>query len=185
MQHPFHLRYNTPAENWNNAIPLGNGRLGAMVYGRTDIERIVLNDDSLWYGTYMDRNNPTLKEKLPEIRKLVLSGEIRKAEELIMKHMVGSPAAMRHYTFLGELKLGLNQFLPFAMGGRIPSPEPESYLMDLDLMNGILTIEHERDGVHYTREMFISYPAQVMCMRLTADKPGAINLALQMNRITV
>ena len=56
MEHPFHLCYNKPADIWNNAMPLGNGRLGAMIYGHTDIERIVLNDDSLWYGSFIDRN---------------------------------------------------------------------------------------------------------------------------------
>ncbi|MFY9436534.1 MAG: glycoside hydrolase N-terminal domain-containing protein, partial [Limnochordia bacterium] len=82
MGHSFYLRYNTPADAWRDAIPLGNGRLGAMVYGHTDIERIQLNDDSLWYGTFIDRNNEALKNKLPEIRRLVLAGDIYNAEEL-------------------------------------------------------------------------------------------------------
>lgn len=185
MRHPFHLTYNTPADIWNNAAPLGNGRLGAMVYGRTDMERIVLNDDSLWYGAHMDRNNPTLKDKLPEIRNLVLSGDIRKAETLIMQHMVGAPAAMRHYTFLGQLDLALNQHLPFTMGGRVAVPEPENYRSDLDLMTGILTIDHDQEGVHYSREMYISHPAQVLGLRITTDKPGAINLNIRMNRVAI
>lgn len=185
MEHPYHLRYSSPADIWNNAAPLGNGRLGAMVYGRTDIERIVLNDDSLWYGKFADRNNPSLKTALPEIRRTLLAGDVRKAEELILQHMVGAPTMMRHYTFLGQLDLALNQFLPFAMGGRKFDAEPDKYTSDLDLITGVLTIEHEQGGVGYKREMFISHPAQVMCLRLTADKPGAINLDIKLNRVTV
>ena len=67
MEHPFHLHYSTPANAWHDAMPLGNGRLGAMVYGHTGIDRIQLNEDSLWYGGFMDRNNPSLPEKLPEM----------------------------------------------------------------------------------------------------------------------
>lgn len=185
MTHSFHLRYNTPAEAWKDAFPLGNGRLGAMVYGRPDIDRIPLNDDSLWYGKFTDRNNPALKEKLPEIRRLVLEGNIPKAEELIMQYMVGTPDGMRHYSFLGNLDIALNQHLPFVMGGRAASPAPEDYVSDLDLMTGVLNISHKQDGVRYDREMFISHPDQVMGIRFTADKPGAINLDIKMSRVTV
>jgi len=185
MEHPFHLLYSTPADIWSNAMPLGNGRLGAMVYGRTDVERIQLNDDSLWYGTFMDRNNPSLKEKLPEIRRYVLAGDIPHAEELIMQYMVGSPASMRHYTFLGELDIALNQHLPFIMGGRAPGPENQDYSSDLDLMTGILNISHTMEGVCYHREMFISHPAQAMCIRIASEMPGSINLDVKMTRVTI
>ena len=108
MKHDLHLRYNSPADAWRDAMPLGNGRLGAMVYGHTDIERIQLNDDSLWYGTFIDRNNSSLRDKLPEIRRLILAGDIYHAEELIMQYMAGTPGTMRHYTLLGELNIALN-----------------------------------------------------------------------------
>jgi alpha-L-fucosidase 2 len=184
-KHPFHLTYDTPADHWTDALPLGNGRLGAMVYGRTEIERIQLNDDSLWYGAFADRNNPALKDKLPEIRKLVFSGEIKAAEDLMMQYMVGAPSSMRHYTNLGELGIALNQRMPFAMGGREDTPPPEEYLFDLDLMTGISTVAHKRDGTRYHREMFISYPDQVMCIKLTADTPRAMNLDTHLNRVAI
>ena len=183
MEHPFHLRYNTPANAWHDAMPLGNGRLGAMVYGHTGIERIQLNDDSLWYGTFMDRNNPSLKEKLPEIRRLVLSGDIFHAEELIMQYMAGTPGCMRHYAPLGTLNLALNRHLPFLIGWLPDSGGAEEYTSDLDLMTGVLKIGHTQDGVRYEREMFISHPAKVMCIRLASSVPGAINLDVMMNRI--
>lgn len=179
------MRYKTPARIWNDALPLGNGRLGAMVYGKTDIERIPLNDDSLWYGTFCDRNNPGLKDKLPEIQQLVLQGKIPEAEELIMQYMVGVPAFQRRYTPLGELDIALNEKLPFVMGGRKASPEPEYYDRALDLETGVLTLRHQQNGISYLREMFISEPAQVLCIQLTSDTARAINLEAKLDRITM
>ncbi len=185
MEHPFHLHYNEPADVWSEAMPLGNGRLGAMVYGHTSLDRIQLNDDSLWYGAFMDRNNASLKDKLPEIRRLILSGDIYHAEELIMQYMAGTPGCMRHYTLLGELDIALNQHLPFTMGWLPNSKDADKYSTDLDLMTGVLNIDHTQAGIRYHREMFISHPAQVMCIRLVSDKQGAINLDLIMNRIGI
>ena len=162
------MYYDNPAKRWGNALPLGNGRLGAMVYGETDMERITLNDDSLWYGLAMDRNNPAYRQKLPEIRRLILDGKMHEAEELIAQYMAGVPYSQRPYTFLGQLSMALNQKMPFAMGGRSESPKPEKYRMDLDLMTGILEIDHKLEGVSYHREMFISNPAGVLCIRLTS-----------------
>ncbi len=185
MKRSYVMRYKTPARIWNDALPLGNGRLGAMVYGKTDIERIPLNDDSLWYGTFCDRNNPALKDKLPEIQQLVLQGKIPEAEELIMQYMVGVPAFQRRYTPLGELDIALNEKLPFVMGGRKASPEPEYYDRALDLETGVLTLRHQQNGISYLREMFISEPAQVLCIRLTSNTARAINLEAKLDRITM
>ncbi len=185
MKRSYVMRYKAPAHIWNDALPLGNGRLGAMVYGRTDIEKIPLNDDSLWYGKFCDRSNPALKEKLPEIRKLVLDGRIPEAEEMIMKYMVGTPAYQRRYTPLGELDIALNQKLPFTMGGRKETPPPEDYDLALDLETGVLTLNHVQNGVSFQREMFISEPAQVLCLRFTTKTPGAINLNVKLNRTTM
>ena len=185
MEHAFHLRYNTPADIWEDALPLGNGRLGAMVYGHTGIDRIQLNDDSLWYGGFMDRNNPSLKEKLPEIRRLMFAGDFYHAEELILQYMAGTPGGMRHYSMLGELDIALNRHLPYAMGWLPDSTGSEAYSSDLDLMTGVLNICHSQNDVCYHREMFISHPAQVMCIRYTSETPGAINLDILMNRISI
>ncbi len=181
----YQMHYDSPARRWGEALPLGNGRLGAMVYGETDLERIPLNDDSLWYGLAMDRNNPSYKEKLPEIRRLIFEGKMHQAEELIAQYMAGVPASQRHYTFLGQLIMALNQQMPFAMGGRPESPRPDDYSMDLDLMTGILQVDHRMGEVSYHREMFISNPDQVLCIRLTSDTPGAIHLELKLDRVAV
>ena len=179
------MRYTSPAKIWTDALPLGNGFLGAMVYGNPDLERIPLNDDSLWYGNAADRNNPALREKLPEIRRLMFEGKIPEAEELIMQYMVGVPSSQRRYTPLGELDIALNQHLPFVMGGRSALSVPEDYSLSLDLETGIAKVCHVRGGVRYTREMFVSYPAEVLCIRLTASKPGAIRLDCKLDRITM
>ena len=185
MKQSYIMRYKKPAAVWSDALPLGNGRLGAMVYGRTGIERIPLNDDSLWYGGWCDRNNPSLKERLPEIRSLVLRGEIAEAEKQIMRHMVGVPAFQRRYTPLGELDIALNETMPFIMGGRKASPSPDQYDMQLNLETGVLTVCHEKDGVRFKREMFISEPDQVLCIRVTSETPEAIELEARLNRITM
>lgn len=162
----WRMEYNTPSEVWNDAIPLGNGRLGAMVYGNTSIERIQLNEDSLWYGDFVDRNNLATKEKLPLIQQKVLAGEMQEAEYLISQYLIGAPHTMRHYEPLGELDIALNQQTPFTLGWITNSDDATDYHASLDLMTGVYTLTHTQGGVHYTRQMFISYPSQVLCIRI-------------------
>ncbi len=185
MTHPYHLRYDSQAAVWHDALPMGNGRLGAMVYGHACVERIALNDDSLWYGTFSDRNNQALRDKLPEIRRLVFAGEMEQAEELILRYMVGTPCNMRHYAPLGELDLALNQRMPYAFGWLPNSHDAEAYVSDLDLMTGVLRVDHTQAGIRYHREMFVSHPGNAMCIRLTTDVPGSINLDVLLDRCVI
>ncbi|MDR0760263.1 MAG: glycoside hydrolase family 95 protein [Treponema sp.] len=178
----FKLIYDRAAETWNNAIPLGNGRLGAMVYGNTGGDRIQLNEDSLWYGAFVDRNNRAARGKLEETRKLVLEGKIREAETRIIQYFTGAPYSQRHYEPLGELDISLNQHTPFTGSWFPNSAGAGQYRAELDLMTGIHTIRHVQDGVKYIREMFISYPAQVLCLKLSASVTGAINLDVRLDR---
>lgn len=179
------MEYNSPAEVWNDAIPLGNGRLGAMVYGQACIERIQLNEDSLWYGDFTDRNNRATKEKLPLIQQKVLAGEMQEAEDLIAQYLVGAPNTMRHYEPLGELDIALNQHTPFIQGWIPNSDDAKDYHSSLDLMTGVYTLNHTQGNVRYTRQMFISYPARVLCLRIRADRAGALNLDVQMDRCKI
>lgn len=176
------MEYDSPALVWDDALPLGNGRLGAMVYGHTGIERIQLNEDSLWSSGPMERNNRASLGMLPTIQKKVLEGKMQEAEDLISQYMFAAPYSMPHYECLGELDLALNQHAPFTSSWAPQSLDIDSYKGSLDLMNGVYTLTHSQEGVTYTREMFISYPAQVLCLRLRSDKPGAINLDIQMDR---
>ncbi len=179
------MEYDTPADVWEEALPLGNGRLGAMVYGHTAIERIQLNEDSLWYGEFVNRNNPTVKEILPRIQEKILSGQMQEAEDLIAQYMVGAPNTMRHYEPLGELDIALNQHTPFIQGWIPNSEDSADYHSCLDLMTGVYTLTHRQNGIHYTRQMFISHPAQVLCIRIMADKPGTLNADIQMDRCQI
>ncbi|MBO5797856.1 MAG: glycoside hydrolase N-terminal domain-containing protein, partial [Clostridia bacterium] len=133
----FILRYDSPAERWNDAMPLGNGALGAMVYGHTGIDRIQLNEDSLWYGDFIDRNNRATADKLPLIQQKVLEGKLQEAEDLIVQYMIGAPSTMRHYEPLGELGIALNQHTPFVLNWFPHSVGAEEYSSELDLMTGV------------------------------------------------
>ncbi len=181
----YRMIYGSAAERWIDALPMGNGRLGAMVYGHTGIERIQLNEDSLWYGKFIDRNNLATREKLPLIQEKVLSGDIKGAEDLIAQYMIGAPSTMRHYEPLGELDIALNRQTPFVMGWIPNSEGAEDYRAELDLMRGIQTITHTENGVAYTREMFVSEPDQVLCIRIRASQRGAIRLGVQMDRCRI
>lgn len=181
-QKDFRLRYDRAADAWCDALPLGNGRLGAMVYGHTRVERIALNEDSLWYGKAMDRNNPKLKEALPDIRRHVFHGEIHEAEDLIQRYMLGAPYSMRHYEALGELDIGVNKLSPFSAGWAPNSEGATDYVQELDLMRGVHTLSWTQDGVRFTRECFISHPDQVLCIRYRSHSPRALQLSVRYDR---
>ncbi|WP_204798910.1 glycoside hydrolase family 95 protein [Paenibacillus sacheonensis] len=166
------LWYKQPAKDWNEALPLGNGRLGAMVFGDANNERLQLNEDSLWYGGPRDRNNRDALPNLPKIRELILAGKVRKAEELACMALTGIPETQRHYVPLGDLQLR------FASSGS----DPSAYSRELDLESGVMTVSYRRDGVRFTREMFASYPDQVIVVRLTADQPGKLTFRARWDR---
>src|SRR5690349_15755169 len=96
------LWYRQPAAKWTEALPIGNGRLGAMVFGKTDNERIQLNEDSIWAGAPSDRVNPEALKNLPEVRRLLFSGKPRQAEALAEKTMLGIPVRLPPYQTLGD-----------------------------------------------------------------------------------
>jgi len=95
--------FNEPAKDWNVALPLGNGKMGAMVFGDPVNDRIALNEETMWTGGYTDRNNPDAKEALPKVQKLILEGKISEAENLMQLAFAGCPNDMRAYQTLGDL----------------------------------------------------------------------------------
>ncbi|MBQ9142759.1 MAG: glycoside hydrolase family 95 protein, partial [Lachnospiraceae bacterium] len=165
------LWYNKPAVEWEEALPLGNGRLGAMVYGIPDKEHIQVNEESIWYGGPVNRNNPDLKKYLPEIRELIFKGEISKAERLMFLAMSGCPNSAHPSQTLGDV------ILEFEGLGEITD-----YKRELDLKKALCTVSFVSDGVAYRREYFVSKPADCMLIRIQADKPGSINLWAGMDR---
>lgn len=164
--------FDTPANDWNEALPIGNGKLGGMVFGDIYTERIQLNEDSVWYGGPLDRNNKDALKFLPEIREYIRNGEINKAQELAAFALSGTPEGQRHYEPFGDLYI-------FFHGEK---EEVTEYQRKLDLRTARTTCEYCLDGVKYCREAWCSYPDNVMVMRLLADKPGKLNFHIQIAR---
>lgn len=163
------LWYTTPAEDFDHALPIGNGRIGGMVYGTPLYDMIHLNEDSIWSGGLRNRNNPNALESLERIRSLLLEEKIDEAETLLFERMQGVSPNCRHYMPLGNLFIGLDA-----------ADAPKNYCRSLDLNTAISTVTFDIGEVTYTREMFVSAPDQVMVMHMTASRPGCIcaNIAL-------
>ncbi|MFC5666600.1 glycoside hydrolase N-terminal domain-containing protein [Kitasatospora misakiensis] len=158
------LWYDKPAGQWLEALPLGNGRLGAMVFGGVDAEQLQLNEDTLWAGGPYEPANSQGLANLPEIRRRVFAGEWESAQDLINTTFRGSPVGELMYQTVGNLRL------TFPGAGEV-----SSYRRELDLDTAVATTTYVRDGVAYRREAFVSHPDQVTVVRLTADTPGALS----------
>lgn len=170
------LRYIHSAASWNEALPLGNGRLGAMVFGGVSVERLQLNEDSVWSGGFTDRVNPDAVKYLPKIRKLLSEGQIREAERLAQYTLSATNDNERHYEPLCDVVLYYADTQPAlsvhaarrldanAMSRAFPD-ETEEYERTLCLRSGIHQVHYRIHGTSYSRETFISSPHQVMCMR--------------------
>ena len=166
------LWYSKPASEWNEALPIGNGRLGAMIFGGTAEEKLQLNEDSVWYGGPRNRNNEDALPHLPDIRRLIMEGQLKKAEELAAMTMAGLPEAQRHYLPLGDLLLSFDH----------QGQPAEDYIRELDLEWGVSRVSYRIGEVRYTREMFASYPDQAIVIRISADKEASVSLKARFNR---
>jgi alpha-L-fucosidase 2 len=160
------LWYKQPARAWEEALPLGNGRLGAMVFGGWPTERLQLNEDTLWSGAPRDWNNPQASEVLPEARRALLAENYHEGDALCQK-MQGP--YNESYQPLGDLYLDFDS-------GQAP---PEDYVRDLNLDTAIATVRYRLGATQFTREVFASHPAQVIAMRLTCDSPGGLTFTVR------
>lgn len=158
------LWYENPARVWEEALPLGNGKLGAMVFGGVSKEQIQLNEDSMWYGGPRDRNNPDALKNMPKIRELILSGKISEAEKLMKYALSGTPQSQHPYQSLGNL------YLEFSGIANI-----SNYKRSLCLDSATYVQEFDGDNVHYSREVFISAPENVMVIHIKSSKKGSIS----------
>ncbi|MGP3961827.1 glycosyl hydrolase family 95 catalytic domain-containing protein [Nonomuraea sp. 3N208] len=152
--------------DWLRALPIGNGRLGAMVFGNVDTERLQLNEDTLWAGGPYDQSNPKGAQALPEIRRLVFENQWTQAQDLINQTMLGKPAGQLAYQPVGNLRLSFGS----AAGA-------SEYNRQLDLTTATTSVSYVLNGVRYRREVFASAPDQVIAIRLTADRPGSITFS--------
>ena len=170
---PLTLWYEQPAEEWIEALPLGNGSLGAMVFGGIEQERIQLNEESLWSGAKFDRERPDAHRYLAQVRNLLFRGEYRKAQQMVREHMMGMRLSMGVHTYqtLGDL------LLEFSHPGEI-----SEYRRELDLSTATAQVSYKAGDTRYTRTLFSSYPDQVLAVHLTCDKAGALNFSVRLSR---
>lgn len=154
---------------WLRAIPLGNGRLGAMVFGGVVNERLQLNEGTLWAGGPYNPVNPEARAAIPDIRRMLFDGRYPEGTKLITEKYLARPVRQMPYEPLGNL------WLTFPVTSSV-----ENYRRDLSLNNAIATVRYTSGGVHFTREYFASPVDQVIVVRLTADKPGAISFTAGM-----
>lgn len=163
------LWYEKPAAEWNDALPVGNGKLGGMVFGEPASELIQLNEDSLWSGDFRKRDNPNAFPNLEKVRKLIAEGHAPEAEKLIEETFYGRNEQMRHYLPLGDIHINM------------PVVEYSDYVRGLHLETGTAFTEFVSEGVRFSREVFASFPDDVMVIRYYSDKPGSISLKADLN----
>ncbi|WP_417359438.1 glycosyl hydrolase family 95 catalytic domain-containing protein [Galbibacter sp.] len=175
------LRYERPAEMWEESIPLGNGRLGLMPDGGISQEKLVLNEITLWSGGPQDADDPNAIKHLPEIRRLLFAGKNSEAEALMYKTFVskgagsgqgnGANVPYGSYQILGNLHLDYD--LP---------EKVENYSRELDISNAVASTSFEINGVTYKREYITSFSDDVILIKLTASQPGNISFDLHLDR---
>lgn len=156
------LRYDSPASIWEEALPLGNSRLGAMVYGNPSKEEIQLNEETIWAGSPYRNDNPKAAEALPEVQELIFQKKYEEADKLINETFFGGPHGMPYQT-AGSLILHFEGHQDY-----------QDYYRELDLDKAVATTRYKVNGVTYTREIFSSFADDVIIMRLTADKKRSL-----------
>ncbi|WP_342556111.1 glycoside hydrolase family 95 protein [Paenibacillus sp. FSL R7-0652] len=165
----MNIQFNSPAAYWVEALPIGNGKLGGMVFGGIEKERIALNEDTLWSGYAQDWNNPEAREVLPRIRELIARKQYVEAD-LLSKKMMG-PFTQSYLPF-GDLELVMEH-------GQLC--ERKTYQRKLDLSTGVVSVSYEIGGVRYDREVFASHPDQGIVIRLTSSKEGRLNFRTRLS----
>lgn len=165
------LWFDRPAGPWNEALPLGNGRLGAMVFGAVDRERIQLNEESLWAGRPVEAWPEEYPQHLEKTRALLFAGKRAEAEAHGIRHLTAEPTSFRSYQPLGDL------FLDFGAG-----PQPTSYRRELALGTAMAEVRYRRGEATIQRQLFISAPHDVLAIRISTDKPGTLAFTASLAR---
>ncbi len=168
------LWYKQPAKVWEEALPLGNGRMGAMISGGLEKDIVQLNEESIWDGRRKKRTNPACLENLPKIRELIFAGKIPEAEKLMKLSMSGVPKSMPSYQTLGEIDC------------RFTYPKDAvltNYYRDLDLNSAVSTVQYTMMDTEYVREVFASYPADAIVFKYTACGSHKLNFTINLSRI--
>jgi len=168
---PTHIWYRQPAAKWTEALPLGNGRVGGMLFGAAPKERIQLNEESLWAGVPIDPYPQDAVKHWRAVQQLILEGKIGEARDLAMKKLTISPTSFRSYQPFGDLWIEFEHSAPV-----------EAYRRELDLATGVARIRYRSGNVTWEREVFVSAVDDVMAIRLWTNKPGAIRARVRLTR---
>ncbi|MDR0713025.1 MAG: glycoside hydrolase family 95 protein, partial [Bacteroidales bacterium] len=178
-EHHYRLWYNAPAEKWVEALPVGNGRLGAMVFGTPSQEKIQLNEETVWAGQPNNNINPDALPAIPEIRKLMFAGKFKEAQDLVNDKVMTKTNQGMAYQPVGDLNIAFPEHDRF-----------ENYYRELDIASAITSTRYTVNGVEYRRETFAAFTGQVIVVRLTASQKGKVNFSAwlsspQKNEITI
>lgn len=168
----YEIRLNKPARYWDDGLPIGNGRLGAMVMGKVEEETIFVNEETIWYGKDNDRRNPEALENLNKVRQLLLEGKVQQAQFLARMSMTSTPKYCNPYQPAGDLRICFYDH-----------KHPVSdYVRALDLNSAAVTVKYRMDGYLYEREHLVSHEYQVMAIRIRAEGEKKITLSINMSR---
>ena len=167
----LNLWYNQPAKQWVEALPVGNGRLGAMIYGDPVNEVIQLNENTVWAGSPNRNDNPEAKAALPEVRKLIFEGKYKEAQDIINQKFISKTSHGMPYQTVGNLNLKFSGH-----------ENVTDYYRELDIEKAITTTKYSVDGVNFKSEVIASNPDQVIVVRISADKPGKISFSADLKR---
>ena len=165
------LWYTKPAKQWVEALPVGNGRLGAMIFGDPVNETIQLNENTVWAGQPNRNDNPDAREALSTVRKLIFEGKYQEAQDLGGQKFITKTSHGMPYQTVGNLKLAFQGHENFT-----------NYYRELDISNALVSNRYKVNGVTYNTETFSSFPDQVIIVRISADKPGMISFSATMDR---
>jgi alpha-L-fucosidase 2 len=163
------LWYRQPGVKWLDALPLGNGYMGAMVFGGILQERIALNESSFWSGRPHDYNDPNALQYFSQIRDLVFGGKFQEAEKMADDHFWGIPKGQQAYEPIGDLLLKFDG-----------ADNVQDYRRELDMETGVAKVSYRAGDAIFTREVFMSYPERVMVVRISSDKPGRVSVQAQL-----
>lgn len=188
--HPEHImHYTGHANNFFEALPIGNGRLGGMIFGHPCKDRIILNESTMWSGSPQDSDRPDAHQYLPEIRRLLMEGRNYEAQELFSQHFTcqgegtmfanAANGAFGCYQVLGTLRFFFFQQISFSHQS---GDDIKDYARDLELNNAKARVSFRNYSGDFTREYICSYPDQVLAAHFTAKKPGSINFAVALDR---
>jgi alpha-L-fucosidase 2 len=168
---PYRLWYSHPAAKWIEALPLGNGRLAAMVFGGIKHERIQLNEESLWSGERTNTLNPEALVYLPKVRELLFAGRYEEAKNIADKYLMGIPERIKPYQTLGDMTLGFEG-----------DSTATDYYRELDLDRAVTTVRFKKEGITFQRETFITAAENLLIIRLTANKKAKITTDIHLTR---